>query len=137
MSPNPSMITNTIRTGIRTARSVRICRRLTFSAGASMSAEPSGARRDLLRGLLDQPHLALAERVRPVRIDVEHPEDLPVANDRRHHFRAGTDVAHDVARPLPHVGHDFRLARCRNGPGDALAEGDAFVLGGLAAEGPQ
>src|SRR5437899_4975589 len=137
MSPNPSMITNTMRTGTRTARSLRICRALTFSPGPSIGGEASGARRDLLGGLFDQPDLTLAERVRLVRIDVEHAEDPSLPKDRGDHLRAGVDVAHDVARPLPHVWHDLGLAGCRHGPGHALAERDAFVLGGLAAERPQ
>ena len=37
MIPNPSMITNTIRIGIRTAGSARICRALTFSSEDSMA----------------------------------------------------------------------------------------------------
>src|SRR5438309_2406464 len=98
------MMTNTSRTGIRTARSARISRALTFSAGASIGGDASGARRDLLRGLLDQLDLAIAERAGAVRIDVEDAQHPALADDRRDHFRARVEVADDVAGPFADVG---------------------------------
>src|SRR6266511_4248295 len=137
MRPNLSMITNTMRTGIRTARSLRISRALTFSPGASIGGEASGARRDLLRGLLDQPDLALAECARPVRIDVQHPQHAALANDGSHDLRAGLEVVDDVAGSLAHVGNHLGSPGLGHRAAYPLSQRDAFVLGRLTAEGAQ
>src|SRR5439155_10775833 len=131
------MITNTRSTGIRTARSERISRALTFSPDAPIGGDASGARRDLLRGLFDQPDLALPKSVRPARIDVQHAQHAALAHDGGHDLRPGLEVADDVAGSLADVWHDLRLAGRGHPAAHALAHSDAFVLGRLAAEGAE
>src|SRR5436309_1060808 len=61
MIPKPSMITNTMRTGIRTAGSLRICRALTFSSGDSMLLRRPNRVRGVSSGLLLAPALVTCE----------------------------------------------------------------------------
>src|SRR5215211_1880254 len=85
----------------------------------------------LQRDALEEPAIVVCEGRGPVGVDVDLSDDAALLRDRDDDLGPGRREACEVARVAVHVVHDLGLATCRRGAADALADGNANVLGRL------
>src|SRR6266516_6446421 len=88
-------------------------------------------RRDQLGDPLEEGPVLVAERCRPIGVDVDLADDATVVGDRDDDLRAGREEAREIARVGVDVVVDLGLPARRGGAADALADRDAYVLGRL------
>jgi hypothetical protein len=109
-----------------------IASRQALSAGGGLGVvgsgrlfAPAGDDADHFTDFFEVRRIDLVESMEPVRIDVEHGDQIPRGREHRHdNFRPRGGGARDIAGETGDVGHELRLTQTGGRPADAPVEGN-------------